>query len=171
MNIVLTGFMGTGKTSVGKFLAGHLNWQFVDTDEIIERDCGRKISEIFIDRGEKYFRDVESSVVELVSLFNKAVIACGGGVVLRPQNMDALSKNGVIVHLFTRAEKILEYTKTSRNRPILNVPDPLAKIRELMRIREPYYKRCNLSIDTTDVGIEEIAKKIMNHPSVSPCLV
>ncbi|MFN3550953.1 MAG: shikimate kinase, partial [Endomicrobiia bacterium] len=87
MNIVITGFMCTGKTSVGKILAKEINFGYIDTDEIIEKFVGLKISEIFACYGEKYFRDIESQVVEKVSKEDKRVISTGGGVVLRKENM------------------------------------------------------------------------------------
>ncbi|MBN1621056.1 MAG: hypothetical protein JW871_00510 [Endomicrobiales bacterium] len=166
MNIVITGFMGTGKSSAGKLLARKLGWLFFDTDEMIEKEVGLKISEIFSNRGEPYFRNVESKAVSMVSMLNNAVISCGGGVVLNSANMDELGRNGVIVNLSARPEKILEFTKANADRPLLNVQDPLAAIKELLKMRAPYYKRCHFSLDTSDMTVEQIADKILENPLI-----
>ncbi|MBN1824123.1 MAG: AAA family ATPase [Endomicrobiales bacterium] len=165
MNIVLTGFMGTGKTAVGKLLAEKLDWQFYDTDGMIEKDTGLSIPEIFAKKGEPYFRDVESKAVKLFSVLDKAVIACGGGVALRPENMDELEKNGVVVCLTARPEVVLKRTKNS-DRPLLKVKDPLSKISELLKARETYYKRCRVSIDTSVISERETAERIIQQLGV-----
>jgi shikimate kinase len=162
MNIVLTGFMGTGKTAVGKMVANKLGWQFFDTDEIIEEEIGMKISGIFANKGEPYFRELETKTVRLLALLDKAVISCGGGVVLRAENMDELEKKGYVVCLTASPEVILERTR-GETRPLLKVKNPLQKIREMLQIREPYYKRCKLMIDTSSVSIEQAAGMIMKE--------
>ncbi|MHB9154545.1 MAG: shikimate kinase [Endomicrobiales bacterium] len=166
MNIVLTGFMGTGKTAVAKILSDRLNWPLYDTDEIIEKEVGMKIPEIFARHGEKYFRELESRAVKLVSLQDQAIIACGGGVVLQKENMDDLEKHGVVICLTAAPEKILERTQSSE-RPLLAVKEPLTRIKELLYFREPFYRRCHMTLDTGCMGAEEVAEKIMNDPRVS----
>jgi shikimate kinase len=166
MNIVLTGFMGTGKSAVGKLLAKQLGWQFFDTDEVIEKDTKLKISDIFKNKGEPFFREVETKAIKLVSLLDKSVIACGGGVVLKPENMDELEKNGIVVCLCAGPEKILERTCKNTDRPLLKTPDPLSKIKGLLKERETCYKRCHISIDTNNLSIEQVAEKILNNPKV-----
>ena len=160
MNLAITGFMGTGKSVAGKIVAEKLGWQFFDTDEIIEEEVEIKISEIFAKKGEPYFRDLETKTIKLLSLLDKAVISCGGGVVLRPENMDELEKKGVIVCLTASPEKILERTKGNA-RPLLAVKDPLSKIKELLKAREQYYKRCSLTIDTSNLSPEQAAEMII----------
>jgi shikimate kinase len=167
MNIVLIGFMGTGKTSAGRLVAEKLGWDFYDLDEMIEKDTKMKISEIFSKNGESYFRDVESKVVQMVSLFSNAVISCGGGVVLRQENMDALEKNGVIVTLSAKPEAIYERTKNDKDRPLLNVEDPVSKIKELLSLRESYYRRCSFSVETSSISTEQVADSILNNKAVA----
>jgi len=162
MNIALTGFMGTGKSAVGKLVAAKLGWQFFDIDEIIEQETGFKIPEIFAKKGEPYFRELETKTVRLLSLLDKSVISCGGGIVLRMENMDELEKTCIIVCLKASPEKILERTKGS-DRPLLSVKDPLSKIQEMLKLREPFYKRCKFSIDTSNITKEEVTENIINY--------
>jgi shikimate kinase len=96
--------MGTGKSEVGALLAQRLGWQFFDTDTMIEEQVGMSVSDIFARRGEKHFRDTETAAIRLVSLMDKTVIACGGGAVLRKENMDELERNGVVVCLTATPE-------------------------------------------------------------------
>ena len=159
-NIILVGFMGTGKSVVGKLLAKKLNMDFVESDEMIEIREKMPIKDIFEKKGEPYFRELETKAVKLLSVLDKAVISCGGGVVLRPENMDELEKKGVIVCLTASPEKILERTKGNA-RPLLAVKDPLSKIKELLKAREQYYKRCSLTIDTSNLSPEQAAEMII----------
>ena len=166
MNIVLTGFMGTGKSAVGKLIAKRLGWQFFDTDEVIEKDIKLKISDIFKYKGEPYFREVEAKAIKLVSLLDKAVIACGGGVVLRAENMNELEKNGIVICLCASPEKVLSRTSKNTDRPLLKTPDPLSKIKDLLKTRETCYKRCHISIGTDNYTVEQVVDKILNDPSI-----
>lgn len=161
MNIVLTGFMGTGKTVIGKSLARNLGWSYVDTDEFIEKKTGLKISGIFAKHGEKYFRDMETRIVKLVSNFNNYVIATGGGVVLRKENMDNLEKNGFIVNLHANPDVIYERVKSTSERPLLDKPNPREEIKKLLEERKLYYKRCDMNVCTDDSNIGEMVEKII----------
>jgi shikimate kinase len=166
MNIVLTGFMGTGKSAVGKLLAARLAWRFVDLDAMIETEAGMSIAEIFARDGEAQFRDREARTVIAASGFERVVISCGGGVVLRAENMDAFERHGVVVCLTASPEAVFERVKNNRHRPLLAVADPLARIRELMMARAPFYRRCHVAIDTSALSIEDVAEKILNDPVV-----
>jgi len=164
MNIVLTGFMCTGKTSVGKLLAEKLGYQFVDTDDLIEQRVGMKISDIFAVYGEPYFRDVETEVVKEVAKKDKFVISTGGGVVLRKVNMDELRKNGIIVNLTAKPETIYNRLKNQPGvRPLLNKPDPMNEIIKLLLQREEYYKNCDLRIETDNFTVEQIVQQILDY--------
>jgi len=165
-NIILTGFMGTGKTYIGKLLAHRLKYKYIDTDEIIEHQTGMKIKDIFEKYGETYFRDLETKVVKKVSKLNNCVIATGGGIVLRKENMDELEKNGFIVNLKAKPETIYKRIKNNTDRPLLNKPDPKKEIQKLLKIRKPYYERCNLSVETDKESPEEIIKFIINQLGV-----
>jgi shikimate kinase len=164
MNIVITGFMCTGKTSVGKLLAEKLGYQFVDTDDLIEQRVGMKISDIFAVYGEPYFRDVETEVVKEVAKKDKFVISTGGGVVLRKVNMDELRKNGIIINLTAKPETIYNRLKNQPGvRPLLNKPDPMNEIIKLLLQREEYYKNCDLRIETDNFTVEQIVQQILDY--------
>jgi shikimate kinase len=164
MNIVLTGFMCTGKTSVGKLLAEKLGYKFVDTDDLIEQRVGMKISDIFAVYGEPYFRDVETEVVKEVAKKDKFVISTGGGVVLRKVNIDELRKNGIIVNLTAKPETIYNRLKNQPGvRPLLNKPDPMNEIIKLLSQREEYYKNCDLRIETDNFTVEQIVQQILDY--------
>lgn len=162
-NIVLIGFMGTGKTRVGKYLSKKLNYEFIDTDELIERKAGMKIKNIFKKYGEKYFRDLESEVAKEVSLLKNKVISTGGGIVLREENVKNLKKNGIIVLLKAKPEKILERVGKTTKRPLLlGVENSILHIKRLLKYRKPFYENAmDIQIDTTDLTVKEVAEKIL----------
>lgn len=161
-NIVLIGFMGTGKTSVGKRLAEKLGLEFIELDQIIEGRNGKSIPDIFRDSGEIFFREEEIAAAKEVAVSEHAVIACGGGLVLNKINIDRLKINGIVVCLTASPSAILKRTdKESGARPLLAVEDPEETIRELILYRQPYYDRAaDILIDTTDKSIEEVVSVI-----------
>ena len=163
MNVVITGFMCSGKTSVGKKLAEKLNFDFLDTDDLVENKVGMRITEIFEKYGEPYFRELEAQIIKEVSEKNKLVISTGGGVVLREENVNNLRKNGVIINLVAKPETIYERLKKQPGiRPLLNKPNPLEEIKKLLEYRERYYKNCDFRIETDNLSVEEIVEKILN---------
>jgi shikimate kinase len=159
-NIVLVGFMGTGKTVVGRYLAERLGKEFIETDDIIEQREGVSIKEIFEKKGEPYFRDVEKEVVREVSQREGVVISAGGGAIINDENFKNLKKNSVIICLEASPEVILKRTKGNICRPLLNVLDPRKRIEELLQKRAPYYKKADFCINTDNLSVEEIAEKI-----------
>lgn len=162
VNIVLTGFMCTGKTSVAKKLSDKLNYEYLDTDELIENYTSMKITEIFEKYGEAYFRDIESKIIQEVSKSDKKVISTGGGVVLREKNVENLKKNGIIINLTASPQTIYERLKKQPGiRPLLNKPNPRQEIEKLLSFREPYYQNCDLRINTDDLTIEQVVEKII----------
>ncbi|MCS7230599.1 MAG: shikimate kinase [Elusimicrobiota bacterium] len=162
VNIVLTGFMCTGKTSVGMKLKEILNYDYYDTDELIQNKMGLTISEIFRIFGESYFRDIESKIVKEVSKNDKSIISTGGGVVLRKENMENLRKNGIIINLSAKPETIYERLKKQPGiRPLLDKPNPLQEIRKLLKQREKYYQDCDFQIQTDNISVEKVAYKIL----------
>ncbi|PIO05874.1 shikimate kinase [Candidatus Micrarchaeota archaeon CG08_land_8_20_14_0_20_59_11] len=160
-NIILVGFMGTGKSVVGKRLAKQLNMKFVSTDDIIEDREKRPISEIFAKSGEPYFRKIEKEVVKEAADSENVVIAAGGGAVLDEDNITNLKKKGVIVCLNATPEAVYERTKKYKHRPLLNVDDPISKIKELMDKRAPYYAKADHQIDTAGKTVEEVTAEII----------
>ena len=155
-NIVLVGFMGTGKTSVGRRLASQLRMRYVDTDDIIERDSGRRISNIFSEDGEPAFRDLESEAVHKASKLYNHVISTGGGAVLREANMEALKRSGIIFCLTATPDEIYRRVRHQTHRPLLQTPDALAKIRSMLAERHPYYAEADYMVRTTGRPFREI---------------
>lgn len=164
-NIVLVGFMGTGKTSVGKILAKRLSRPFIDVDQLIEDAEGQQISDIFEQRGEPYFRTVEKREVASAAALKNAVITTGGGAVLDPENVAALRRSGTLVSLTASPETILGRVQGSRHRPLLNTPDKLAEIRRLLEIRAPFYRCADYSFDTDGKTPAQVADTILRSLS------
>lgn len=161
-NIVLVGFMGTGKTSVGIKLAKALSMSFIDTDDIIENDYKMSISDIFALHGEEYFRDLESAVVEKVCKLNGYIIATGGGIVKREMNIKKLKESGVVFCLSASPEIILQRTSGDNHRPLLRVEDPINQIKRMLSERKQFYECADYNIDTSDLNIDQVAEKIIS---------
>jgi len=137
-SLALIGFMGTGKTAVGKLLAQKLGKTFFETDVLIERKAGKSIPEIFRQEGEIGFRELEIEVIKEIAGRKNAVIACGGGAVLNTINIDRLKRECVIVCLAASPEVILKRTSADKDgRPLLAVADRLRQIKELLKFRRP----------------------------------
>ncbi len=163
MNIILTGFMATGKSQIGKCLAKKLGFSFIDTDELIEEKENKTINTIFAQHGEEYFRNLETKVAEEVSSFDNTVISTGGGMVLRKENLLHLRNNGVVVNLsadFSVIEKRL--TSASSTRPLLKN----ASVNEVLNkfnARKPFYDDCDYKITVTNENTpEEHAQMIID---------
>ena len=161
-NIALIGFMGAGKTAVGKALAGKLNRQFVELDSLIEQRAGKPIPEIFRQEGEIAFRELEIEVTKEISNKKNLVIACGGGVVLNKINIDRLRKESRIVYLTAPPKVILKRVSGGEGRPLLNVPNKTLEIQELLRFRKPFYERAaDIKVDTSKLDIDTVAEQII----------
>ena len=160
-NIVLIGFMGTGKTTIATRLANQLGLQYVSTDGEIEKREKRTINEIFTKEGEDYFRGVESVVVRELSDKEGLVIDAGGGVVIREENLVSLKSNGIVICLTADEDVIMGRTKKYKHRPLLNVEDPKLKIRTLIAKRAPLYARCDHCIDTGKLTVRQVVEKIV----------
>lgn len=161
-NIVLTGFMGTGKTRVGIELARRLGRKLVDVDTEIERTEGVRISDIFAQRGEAGFREIETAKVREISLRSGLIVSTGGGVVLKDENMEALREKGVIVCVTASPETILERTGKRTNRPLLDVADPMARIVELLEERRPFYENADITVATDGKTPIQVAEEILD---------
>jgi len=160
-NIILVGFMGTGKTTVGKLLAANLLWTYIDTDTLIEQQTRMKISAIFSRHGESYFRDVESVVIREVMQHNQQIVSTGGGIVFREENISVMKSNGIIVCLTAAPKIIYERTKSDEDRPLLKVENPLLQIRELLAVRSLFYAKADITIDTTNISPENIVQQLL----------
>ncbi|MDP2277767.1 MAG: shikimate kinase [Nitrospirota bacterium] len=161
-NIVLTGFMGTGKSEVSKKLSKILGWKVIDIDTEIEKSQNMKITEIFKQFGEPGFRDIETETIKKLSKNKNVIISTGGGAVLRQENIDALRENGVIICLTATPETILKRISNNNDRPLLQVEDPLKKIQELFSFRMPYYAKADIMIDTENKTPLEVVEEIMD---------
>ena len=156
--------MGTGKTSVGRELSSQLNYQFIDTDALIEKKAGMPISLIFKKKGEEYFRNLEQATVEEVSKINNVVIATGGGVIKNKKNVENLGKRGILVWLKADPEIILRRVMLEGGkRPLLDVAEPLNEINKLLDERLDLYKQVDMSIDTNYITPQESAHEIMEQ--------
>jgi len=160
MNIYLVGFMGTGKTTVGRLLAKEKGWNFIDLDELIELKEQRRIVDIFAKEGQPYFRKLEKKFLKQVSAQKKFVVACGGGVVLDPDNIKLMKKTGILICLCANCEEILKRVSSSNHRPILNVAKPKERIELLLKMRAPYYLQADKTIDTSGLSVKQVVAKI-----------
>lgn len=162
-NVVLTGFMGVGKTEVGKLLAELLKMDFIDTDAAVEAAVGMTIPQIFQKYGEESFRCEEAAAVQKAAARSNCVIATGGGVVLNPKNIQVLREKGIIILLTARAEVIAERVIKTGNRPLIQSGVELkTRIRELLSARESYYQDYDYRIDTSELSIEQVAERVIS---------
>jgi shikimate kinase len=168
-SIALIGFMGTGKTAVGKVLAARLGKVFIELDAAIEKKAGKTIPEIFRLDGEIAFREIEIEVAKETVAQKNAVIACGGGIVLNTINIDRLRRECVLICLTASPGVILRRTSgDSSERPLLAVADRTVQIKELLRFRRPFYEQAadiiiNTSRLKTDSVVELIIKRLKGH--------
>ncbi|MDD4601015.1 MAG: shikimate kinase [Negativicutes bacterium] len=160
-NVVLIGFMGTGKSRVGRLLASRLKRPYIDTDKKIEKGCGIPIPEIFQKYGESFFRTKEAAVIARVSRYTHSVISTGGGVVLSPENMSRLRSNSVLITLTASPQTILERTGRRNNRPLINHPDREQLIKKMLSERELLYGASDLTIDTTNYTPHQVVDIIV----------
>jgi len=161
-NVVLIGFMGTGKTSTGKLLANRLGYFFIDTDNKIEIDNKISINDMFAQYGEKYFRAREMETIRKVAEYHNAVISTGGGVVLNEDNMIALRQNGIVITLTASVDVILERTGRRKNtRPLLKEEDRRQIIVDLLENRQALYQRADLILDTSELSPLQVTDEII----------
>lgn len=158
-NLYLLGFMGTGKSSVGRRVAASLGLDFLDSDAEIEKSAGMEIKDIFAKFGEEKFRQMEREFVESGHPNGGCVVSCGGGLCCRDGMPELLRRKGVCVVLFATPEEICERVSKNDKRPLMNVDDKLAKIREMLDVRTPYYMKSGIAI-ATDKNIRDTAEHV-----------
>ncbi|MFW6029713.1 MAG: shikimate kinase [Halanaerobiales bacterium] len=164
MIISLIGFMGTGKSTVGKYLAEKLDYQFIDTDSEIENIAAKDISQIFAESGEEYFRKIESIVLEkLIKQNNNIVLSTGGGIVISANNRKILENKTRAFLLKASPEEIYQRIKDEEHRPLLMVDDPLSGIKEMLNVRSDFYDFFKTKIQTDGKSVEEIVECIMKR--------
>lgn len=161
VNIYLVGFMGTGKTTIGRVVAQKLNFQLLDSDHEIERIKGKSVPEIFETEGEPAFRELERNFIAGGHPSQRTVVACGGGLVVQPGMLDLLSSKGVVICLHASLDTILKRTQGNKNRPLLNVDDPMSRIRALYTAREPIYRRSGTLILTDGRPLHDIVAHVI----------
>jgi len=159
--IILTGFMGTGKSSVGRVLAGLLGWAFIDLDEVIVSESGKSINEIFATQGEPYFRSVESDCLERVLNSGVAVVASGGGVVISGSNRKLMRDKGFVVNLVAPLPVLLSRLSGANDRPLIAVDDSVKRVEKLMEERKHFYDDADIRIDTGNKSVEDVAAEIL----------
>ena len=155
--------MGTGKSSVGRLAAEHLRFAFVDTDELIENEVGQSVADIFAQRGEAAFRQYEQMVLSSLCARRDTVIATGGGLVVNPANLASLKSHALVVCLWASPETIWERVRAQTHRPLLQEPDPPAKIRQLLDARAPAYRQADVLIHTGFRSPKEAAQQVLHQ--------
>ena len=163
VNLALIGFMGAGKTSVGRLVAEQLHFDYLDTDELIVLRTGRSIAEIFKTDGEPAFRALEEQVVVELTSRTRTVIATGGGLPVNPANLASLKTHALVVCLWASPEKIWERVKNHTHRPLLHDPDPQKKIRDLLASREQFYKQADVLVNTDIRSPREVALHVVHQ--------
>ncbi|MEM7816962.1 MAG: shikimate kinase [Candidatus Aenigmatarchaeota archaeon] len=161
MNIYLVGFMGVGKTTVGKILAEKLNKEFIETDELIEKKENKTIVEIFAQKGEPYFRKLEKEILQEIAKRDNLVVSCGGGLICNEENLKTLKETGLVFNLTASSKTIYDRTKNYKNRPLLNVDNPLRQIETLLEKRKPYYDKAHYSINTEGISPHQVVELIL----------
>ncbi len=160
-NIILVGFMGSGKTTIAFELSHRLNMRYVSTDDLIEKREICTINEIFTKKGEDYFRNVETLSVRDACSMENVIIDLGGGAVIRDENWESIRASGLSICLTADEDTIMERTKKYKHRPLLNVEDPKQKIRSLMAKRAPFYAKADHCVDTGKLTIKQAVEKIV----------
>ena len=163
-NIILVGYMGCGKTTVGKSIAEATKYTFADTDEMIVAQQGRSISDIFAQDGEPAFRDMETALLVkmLTEKNDTCVISTGGGMPVQKENRNLLRQLGTVVYLRAKPETVYERIKGDTTRPLLQCENPMERIREMIKSRNPAYEEAaELVIDVDDLTQREVAEQII----------
>lgn len=160
-NLYIVGFMGVGKSAIGRKVARELGYRFIDSDHKIESKAGRKIPQIFAQEGEAAFRKMECDFIDSGHPDGGCVVSCGGGLVVQEGMSDKLKEKGVVVCLFASPECIVERTSRNANRPLLNVENPEERVRELLAEREPIYMNAGTCITTEGRSMTEVVRHVV----------
>jgi shikimate kinase len=166
-NLALIGFMGTGKSSVGRLCAAALHFDLVDTDHVIEQRAGRSITEIFAEQGQEAFREMERQLVAEMADWRKKVICAGGGLGANEANVASLKQHALVVCLWASVETIWQRVGHQGHRPLLQDPDPLGKIRTLLEQRTPFYKQADVLMNTELRNLREVADHVLHQFKVA----
>ena len=160
-NLHLVGFMGTGKSTVGRQVAKQLGFQFLDSDHEIERQQGKRVTRIFAEEGEAAFRAMERAFIEHGHPAQKCVVACGGGLVVPPGMLELLRDRGIVICLHASIDTILQRTMHASHRPLLQVENPAERVRQLYAQREEIYRRTGTMVLTDNRPQREIVAHVL----------
>lgn len=162
-NLILIGFMGTGKSTIARQLSQKLSLPFFEMDQLIVEQEGKEISEIFKENGEDYFRDLETSLLKNILQKNGGIISCGGGIVLRDENIKEMKEHGSVVLLTATPETILQRVQYSNSRPVLSGKKNIHDIAKLMEERqEKYFQAADITISTDTKSLARICDEILD---------
>jgi len=162
-NLALIGFMGTGKSSVGRLCAAALRFELIDTDQIIEERAGQSIPEIFVKQGQETFREMERQLVAEMAGWRQKVICAGGGLGANEANLASLKQHALVVCLWASVETIWQRVRHQGHRPLLQGPDPLGNIRSLLEQRSPFYKQADVLVNTELRSLREVADHVLHQ--------
>jgi shikimate kinase len=162
-NLALIGFMGTGKSSVGRLIAERLRFEFVDTDDCIEAQAGKPITQIFAEVGEAAFRELERELVRSFEGRKHAVIATGGGLAANPGCLDSLKTHALVVCLWASPETIWKRVRQQTHRPLLQTADPKERIRLLLAERERFYRQADILLNTEWRSPRQLALAVVHQ--------
>jgi shikimate kinase len=167
-NVVLVGFMGTGKSTIGRLAAKALHFDFVDTDQLIVDRTHLPITDLFAQHGEDYFRDQETAVIRSLIAVNRCIISTGGGAVIRPENRDMLRRSGFVVRLTASEDILMERVSRNSKRPLLQSENPRETLHKLLAAREEAYEHsANWTLDTSHMSVSEavdaLTRSVENH--------
>lgn len=162
-HLALVGFMGAGKSTVGRLLARQLHMDLVDTDEAIELRTGKRVAEIFEQYGEPTFRLWERQTMEELLEGEERILATGGGLVCQPGNMEILKRRSLVVCLWASPETLWERVRHQNHRPLLQVAEPEAELRRLLALREPYYREADVLVNSGLRSLREVAVQVAHH--------
>jgi shikimate kinase len=160
-NIALIGFMAVGKSAVGRNLAKKLRCRFVDLDRLIEKTAGMRISEIFAQKGEAFFRQLEKQTLAKILQQEQQVIATGGGVIMDDDSLKLLRDRALLIGLTASVDVLLSRAGNSSKRPLLNDGNRRERVVELLAQREGRYAQARMTIDTTDLTVDQVVEKII----------
>ena len=167
--IVLVGMPGSGKSTVGRALARRLRMNLADSDQVIEQRLGSTIRSYFDQHGEAAFRDIEEAVIDELTSGAPLVLATGGGAVLRPANRQRLHQRGTVIYLRSSPEQLYRRLRHDTRRPLLQVADPLQRLRDLYATRDPLYRECaHFVIDTHGAMLPTLVDRVLMQLELMP---
>ncbi|MCF7669671.1 MAG: shikimate kinase [Verrucomicrobia bacterium] len=162
-NLALIGFMGVGKSTVGRIVAERLGFGYMDTDELIEARCGKTIPCIFAEDGEERFRELEYEITLELETVSDTVISTGGGLVVNPENMESLKKHALVVCLWASPRTICKRVGKKNTRPLLDEAEPINKVKSLLEARKPHYKKADVLLNVDRRSLSRVSQVVIQN--------